>query len=203
MYPLVSPTADAAKRQAVRTTVRAAPTVRVAPVAMATFSTKAICAPVLISTSVPRVLRQHVVCERYLPCTGTDGCQHTCVNEQGSYRCECAVGFTLAGDEHTCTLNDKTRGNIHVFMTHSVRVSTFPRPCQFVSLQLVTLPLFIGQNQDEKRMPVDVDGLVTGQLRLDVYYFDSAHACCRHVDSTRAECELHIGVQKRHLLQVR
>ena len=30
------------------------------------------------------------------------GCQQTCVNTVGSYRCECLAGFTLRWDSHTC-----------------------------------------------------------------------------------------------------
>ena len=118
VYLLV--TAGAAMRRAARTTARTVPMVRVAFVTMDTLSTRAICAPVLTSTSVPQVCH-HVACEQHLPRAGTDGCQHFCVNEQGGYRCDCAVGFALAKDGRTCTVNDKTRGGIHVFTTHSVR----------------------------------------------------------------------------------
>ena len=31
------------------------------------------------------------------------GCQHTCVNTEGSYHCECLPGYMLANDGTTCT----------------------------------------------------------------------------------------------------
>ena len=30
------------------------------------------------------------------------GCEHDCVNTDGSYRCECEAGYRLANDGHTC-----------------------------------------------------------------------------------------------------
>ncbi len=30
------------------------------------------------------------------------GCDQTCVNEIGSYHCECEVGYTLNSDDHLC-----------------------------------------------------------------------------------------------------
>ena len=38
-------------------------------------------------------------------CTKLDngGCNHTCVNEIGSYHCECDTGFDLDGDMHGCS----------------------------------------------------------------------------------------------------
>ena len=35
------------------------------------------------------------------------GCEHSCVNEVGSYHCACRDGYTLADDRHMCN------GNIH------------------------------------------------------------------------------------------
>ncbi len=31
------------------------------------------------------------------------GCNQTCVNEIGSYHCECDIGFLLHNDSHDCT----------------------------------------------------------------------------------------------------
>jgi len=30
------------------------------------------------------------------------GCEHECVNSQGSYQCVCHEGYTLRSDRHTC-----------------------------------------------------------------------------------------------------
>ena len=31
-----------------------------------------------------------------------DGCDHLCVNEPGSYHCQCRDGYSLGLDVHTC-----------------------------------------------------------------------------------------------------
>ena len=35
--------------------------------------------------------------------TQNGGCNHTCVNEIGSFHCECSTGYTLADDGFGCT----------------------------------------------------------------------------------------------------
>lgn len=35
--------------------------------------------------------------------TRTHACQQVCVNQRGSYRCECNTGYTLNNDGKTCT----------------------------------------------------------------------------------------------------
>ena len=35
--------------------------------------------------------------------SNSHGCQHTCVNTPGSYRCECNSGFLLGNDQRSCT----------------------------------------------------------------------------------------------------
>ena len=45
------------------------------------------------------------------------GCDHLCVNEQGSYHCECHDGYSVALDAHSClgkSINDS------VNFTHSL-----------------------------------------------------------------------------------
>ena len=40
-------------------------------------------------------------------CTrGTSGCDHNCINTNGSYYCTCMDGYELESDNHTCTGND-------------------------------------------------------------------------------------------------
>ena len=35
--------------------------------------------------------------------TDNGGCDHTCVNEVGTYHCECNIGFLLDEDKHGCS----------------------------------------------------------------------------------------------------
>ena len=30
------------------------------------------------------------------------GCQHICVDEEGSYKCSCRPGYSLTPDRHSC-----------------------------------------------------------------------------------------------------
>ena len=32
----------------------------------------------------------------------TDECDHTCINNIGSYECQCRTGFQLSNDAHSC-----------------------------------------------------------------------------------------------------
>ena len=34
--------------------------------------------------------------------TSNGGCNQTCVNEVGSYHCECRIGYTLNSNNHSC-----------------------------------------------------------------------------------------------------
>ena len=34
--------------------------------------------------------------------TNNAGCHHTCINNLGSYTCDCAVGYYLGDDDHQC-----------------------------------------------------------------------------------------------------
>jgi hypothetical protein len=46
-------------------------------------------------------------CEIDLITEGFSLCSQTCDNKQGSYKCGCAEGFTLAADEVSCKPNDE------------------------------------------------------------------------------------------------
>lgn len=37
--------------------------------------------------------------------TQNGGCQHICMNTEGSYSCQCRSGFILKQDKHSCTGN--------------------------------------------------------------------------------------------------
>ena len=41
------------------------------------------------------------------------GCEHTCVNTVGSFRCMCDEGYTLSGDERTCADIDECSEGRH------------------------------------------------------------------------------------------
>ena len=39
-------------------------------------------------------------------CSSADhGCEHTCINTEGSFYCECDDGFVLSGNERSCSLD--------------------------------------------------------------------------------------------------
>ena len=43
-----------------------------------------------------------ILCIDIDECLGTNGCQQTCENNQGSYTCNCTNGFQLAADGKSC-----------------------------------------------------------------------------------------------------
>ena len=45
--------------------------------------------------------------------SGNGGCHHTCRNTVGSYRCSCNNGYSLSGDNHTCTGNTQAGMELH------------------------------------------------------------------------------------------
>jgi len=45
-------------------------------------------------------------------CTsGTHGCKHYCVNNDGSFKCHCIPGYTLHEDERSCNGNSDSTAN--------------------------------------------------------------------------------------------
>ena len=48
--------------------------------------------------------------------TDNGGCDHTCVNNEGSFRCECDDGHTLGDDKKSCLGKTLTTTTFHFLM---------------------------------------------------------------------------------------
>ena len=46
---------------------------------------------------------------------GSAGCDHNCVNTDGSYLCTCMDGYELESDNHTCTGDDLNKA-VYMYM---------------------------------------------------------------------------------------
>ena len=52
--------------------------------------------------------------------TNNGGCDHTCVNEEGSFKCICNDGFKLGNDKKTCEGSIRFSSFLTFLVTHDM-----------------------------------------------------------------------------------
>jgi len=68
---------------------------------------------------------------------GTDGCDHSCTNTDGSYYCTCMDGYELESDNHTCS-GAQLFINTYVYsMRICAYVCTYAQICTYTIMRIL------------------------------------------------------------------